>query len=193
LEVIFKRKPAPIARDAIVAAEVAIELLRSIVMGRVGEMVATSKFDTTDEATVGFLKNHFTGRKNRYCTSWIFESNALYLVDKIYCSPPPVVEEKIKLDWWGNTDGSYHYVTRNSYKRDVFPTDQDVFRITGEGWTIMLKADGSEVVYEDNDRQMWRSFTSAFDVEIMGDHAALGDDMLMFKLIGFDHITKGVL
>jgi hypothetical protein len=191
LNIVFKKTTVPLPKDAIIAAEVAIELLRSITMGRVGEMVGSSKFDTSDRATQNYLKGHFRDRKHRYCASWIYEPNSAYLVDKIFCSPPPIVEEKIKIDYLSAS--GLTYVTRNSYKRDIFPTDQDVFRITGEDWSVILKAEGTEMFYDQDDRPMGRSFASAFDVEIMGDHTALGDDMLMYKLIGFDHLTKGVL
>lgn len=192
LDIKFKKTTVPYAKDAIIAAEVAIELLRSIVMGQAGELLGCERFATPDKATQDYLKNHFRDRKHRYCASWIFEPNSLYLVDKIFCSPPPIVTESIRMDYSFN-GSDFRTVTRNTYKQDIFPTDQDVFRITGEDWTVILKAEGSAMYYAQDDRMLGRSFTSAFDVEIMGDHAALGDDMLMFKLIGFDHITKGVL
>ncbi len=193
LDIVFKKTTVPYAKDVIIAAEVAIELLRSITMGRAGEMIGCERFATPDKATQNYLKGHFRDRKHRYCASWIFEPNSLYLVDKIFCSPPPLVEEKITLDWSQNASGGPRTVIRNSYKREIFPSDQDVFRITGEDWSVILKAEGSEMFYDQDDRMLGRSFSKAFDVEIMGDHAALGDDMLMFKLIGFDHLTKGVL
>ena len=123
---------------------------------------------------------------------WLFEPNNLYLVDKIFCSPPPIVQEKVTLDYsYNGTD--FRTLTRNVYKREIFPSDQDVFRITGEDWSVILKAEGSAMYYRTGGEMLGRSFMKAFDVEIMGDHTALSDDMLMFKLIGFDHITKGVL
>lgn len=192
MDIVFKKTTVPLSKDVIIAAEVAIELLRSITMGQVGTFLDSSMLTSPDKGTQNYLKNHFRDRKNRYCASWIFEPNSLYLVDKIFCSPPPIVQESIRLDYsYDGTD--YRTVTRNTYKRDIFPSDQDVYRITGEDWTVMLKAEGSTMFYSQDDRMLGRSFTKAFDVEIMGDHTALGDDMLMFKLIGFDHITKGVL
>lgn len=192
MDIVFKKTTVPLSKDVIIAAEVAIELLRSITMGRVGEMVGSSMFTTTDKATQNYLKNHFRDRKHRYCASWIYEPNSAYLVDKIFCSPPPIVSKSIRLDYsYDGTD--FRTVTRNEYKRDVFPSDQDVFRITGEDWTVILKAEGTVMFYDENDRQIGRSFASAFDVEVFGSHTALGDDMLMYKLIGFDHLTKGVL
>lgn len=192
MDIVFKKTTVPYAQDAIIAAEVAIELLRSITMGLVGEQLGASMFTSPDKAMEKYLRFHFQNRKHRYCASWIYEPNSAYLVDKIFCSPPPIVTENIRLDY--SYDGSdFRTVSRNTYKRDVFPSDQDVFRLTGENWSVILKAEGSIMFYDQNNAILCRSFQKAFDVEITGDHDSLSDDMLMYKLIGFDHLTKGVL
>ena len=89
------------------------------------------------------------------------------------------------MDWSRDLNGMPRYLERNCYRKDAFPTDQDVYRITGLDWCIILKSEGG-AIYNSDGLYLGRGFPEVFDVEIFGNQEELVDAMLMFKLLGFE-------
>jgi hypothetical protein len=185
VQIIFKKDDHLVSESIRSSVKVAASVLHHVLSGKGGELVATSMFNSPDQETANYLKGHFQGRKNRYCSSWMYENGDLYLIDKIYCSPAPLMAERVPMDWSRDLNGVPRYLERNYYRKDDFPTDQDVYRITGLDWCIILKSEGG-AMYNSDGLYLGRGFPEVFDVEIFGNQEELVDAMLMFKLLGFE-------
>ena len=171
--------------DVTMAIEIALDVVRKIILKRCGPCLGTERFIGQDAVTQSYLKTHFINRKTLFCSSWIAEEHSTLFLDKIHCGPPPMKWIKVEMQEWDSNGTFFRDVLVSD--RDIFPSDQDVFRLTGENWAIYTKGDRLAVVKSDDDAEwLGHAPSNFYDVIVDGDVSSLVDDMLMYKLVGFE-------